>query len=32
VAWYRGVSYNDGLVDRNWWNKGEGNSVRCLKD
>lgn len=31
-AWYRGVSYNDGLVDRNWWNTAQGNSVRCLKD
>ena len=31
-AWYRGVSYNDGLVDRNWWSTAQGNSVRCLKD
>ena len=31
-AYYRGISYNDGLIDYNVWDKGDGCSVRCLKN
>jgi len=32
VAWYRGLYYNDGYVDRNGDYKSVGASVRCLRD
>ena len=31
-AWYRGLAYNNDRVNRNYYSKGYGFSVRCLKD
>ena len=32
VVWGRNLDYDDGLVDRDYYSKGKGFSVRCLRD